>query len=444
MTEAREASESPSRFAGIEIPPDLKWSNFFNMYLATILMASVMIVSAAVQPALLKEVLNVPEDQAGSINAGLMNMEQIATLLLIGLVGILSDKVGRRILAMFGFLVCGVFYFVFGHTKDISLLLGITSMGGQVFVAYIIRFVIGIGIILAFPQFITLVADYTYQRDRGKGMALNGVMMGLGAMVAFGVLAQIARKTGLMSLFYMAGALGFVGVIVSRLWLVDRMPKEKPKKLGMREIYKVVSKSLALKVSYVATFVGRPDSITTATFLILWMVYVADKFGISPVTATAKGGLLVMATGLAAFVTFPIAGVFLDRWGRIPVIVIGFIVGGIGFCLAAVTENPFSPVMYLFFCLTVIGRAGSGTGANTLCSDASPRPLLGSILGGLNTMNPLGVLFFLQVGGFLFDKVGYGAPFALKGIADLACGLWIFAIRKRIAVSKEEGAHTYP
>jgi MFS family permease len=441
MPERQKGSEPRNRFVGIEIPPGLKRSNFFNMYLATFFIACLMIVPPVLEPAFLKEVINIPEEQAGSLNAGLENMSEVATLLFIGLIGILSDKVGRRILAIIGFLVCGVFYILFGHAKDISLVLGITGVAGQIFVTYVIRFIIGIGLILGYPQFIALVADYTYEGDRGKGMALNGIMTGLGGVIVFGVLAQVARKTGLMSLFYISGALGFIGALVSRLWVVDRMPKEKPKRLGIKETYNVVSKSLALKVSYVATLLARSDSMIASIFLIVWAVYAAEEFGISPVKATAKGGIIIMVGAMAAFLAFPIAGVLLDRWRRVPVVISGFIVSGVGFCLAAATENPFSPAMYLFVSLMMVGMAAATTGANTLASDASPKPLLGSILGGLNTMHPIGALFFLQVGGFLFDTVGCGAPFALKGIANLACGLWILTIRTRVVTHKAQEVH---
>jgi len=126
MIEEREGSGASRRFVGIEIPADLKWSNFFNMYLATFFIACLLIVPAVLQPALLKEVINIPEEQAGSINAGLQNMHYVATLLFIVLVGILSDKVGRRILAIIGFAACGVFYILFGYTKEISLAQNIT------------------------------------------------------------------------------------------------------------------------------------------------------------------------------------------------------------------------------------------------------------------------------------------------------------------------------
>ena len=85
-----------------------------------------------------------------------------------------------------------------------------------------------------------------------------------------------------------------------------------------------------------------------------------------------------------------------------------------------------------------VGMAGAITGANTLASDASPKGLVGSILGGLNTMQPIGILFFVGVGGYLFDKIGPEAAFALKGFASLLLGVWFFMIKGSI---KEELQH---
>jgi MFS family permease len=447
MEQAQSDSATGRRFAGIEIPAELKWSNFFNLYVASFCIAALVSIPAVLQPAFLKEVINIPREQAGSINSGLQNMSQVAWLLFVGIAGIFSDKVGRRILAIAGFLILGVFFIVFGYAKDVSLALGITSIGGQVFVTYVIRFIVGIGIILAFPQTITMVADYTSYRDRGKGMAYHGMMMSLGSILVFGVLVQVARTTGLMSLFYMSGVLGFLGVIVSQLGLVDRMPKQKAKKLGLREIYPVVSRSLAIKVSYLTTLVGRVDIVVISTFLIVWMVYAAEKFGVyaaekfgvSPVKATARGGIALLVMSFVTMVVWPFIGILLDRWGRVQVMVTGLISAGVGFCLIGATENPFSPMIFVYVCLLGVGFSATQASANALASDASPKQMLGSILGGLNTMQPLGALFFLQAGGFIFDNLGYWSAFVLKGVADLICGLWIFAVRKGITVPKEEG-----
>jgi MFS family permease len=438
MEQMSESTSLRRSFGGIPIPEGLKWSHFFNLYFASFLIACLMAVPAVLQPAFLKEVINIPREQAGSINSGLQNMSQIATLLFVGLIGILSDRIGRRILIVLGFLVCWVFFILFGYTKDIALSLGITSIGGQIFIAYVIRFFIGIGIILSFPQTTTMVADYINPRDRGKGMAWHGAVMGMASILVFGVMAQVARKTGLMSLFYMSAALGFLGLLVSRFGIVDRMPKEKAKKTGLKEIYQVVSKSLALKVSYGVTFVTRADIVMNATFLIVWMVYMADKFNLSPVKATAKGGMVMLVMAVFTILCYPVLGVLLDRIGRVPVLIAGTILSGVGFCLIAATKNPFSPSLFFYVSIMSVGFAAASLGAITLTADVAPKPLLGSILGGLNTMQPIGILIFLQIGGLLFDKVGYWTPFALKGIANLVCGLCILAVRKRIVIPKEE------
>jgi len=45
-------------------------------------------------------------------------------------------------------------------------------------------------------------------------------------------------------------------MIKKKVLLVDCMPTQKAKKLGIREIYPVVSKSLAIKASYIETLGG--------------------------------------------------------------------------------------------------------------------------------------------------------------------------------------------
>jgi len=440
MNEKSETILPMKRFAGIPVPADLTRLNFFSLYLASLCVACLLTIPAILQPLFLKEVISIPPEQAGSINSGLQNMSQVAMLLFVGMIGILSDKVGRRILIVIGFLVCAVFFVLFGHAKDIALAMGITGIGGQLFVTYLIRFIIGIGIFLAFPQFITMIADYTTPRHRGKGMAYNGVMMALGSMITFVVMAQVARKTGLMSLFYLAGGIGFLGLIVTRLGLVDRMPGEKAKKLGVKEIYRVVSESLPLKASYLTTLSVRSDVLVLGTFLMVWAVYASEKFGLRSVEATARVGIVMAVMSVAGILFPPVVGVLLDRVGRVPVLIIGALAAGTGLCLMAFTNNPFSSLMYIYVILIGVGFSSAALGAMTLASDVSPKPLLGSILGGLNTMQPIGVLFFLQVGGFLFDTYGYWTPFALKGAANLVLGVWLVMARHRIKAEALECA----
>jgi MFS family permease len=106
--------------------------------------------------------------------------------------------------------------------------------------------------------------------------------------------------------------------------------------------------------------------------------------------------------------------------------------------LLAVSPNPFSPLVYIAMIFAAVGMAGSIAGANTLASDASPKGMVGSILGGLNTMQPIGILFFVGLGGYLFDRFSPGWAFALKGIASLILCMWIFMIKDRITTDLQQ------
>ena len=428
MHKPEEVKSSVKKFGGITVPDDLTKTNFFNLYLATFLMGCLMTFPAICQAPLLR-VLGVAPENAGTLNAGLQNMSQVATLLFVGYIGYLSDKHGRRILAIIGFIVCAVFYILFGYTKEISLTMGLTSLNSQVAVGFVIRFVLGIGLILGFPQFITMVADYTLPQDRGKGMAFNGICMGLASLVVAGFLSAIARKTGLLSIFYMACITGILGVIVCKFGLVDRIMAKEEKK-SFKEIWQIVAKSMDLKVSYVATFVSRADVVVIATLLSAWLVNVVGKE--ASMQAIMRFGLAMAAMSIVAFIAFPVLGILLDKWGRVPVLILSLLTGGTGLCLIGSLSNPFSPLLFLYIAIVGIGMAGSVTGANTLATDGAPKGMTGVILGGLNSMQPVGILFFLQFGGFLFDKLGPWSCFVLKGVADIIVGIWIISVKGKI------------
>ena len=72
-------------------------------------MGMLMSVLAIIQPAFLTDIVKIEQAFAGSINGLLQNMSQIATLAFVAIIGVLSDKVGRKILAFPGFIVVAVF-----------------------------------------------------------------------------------------------------------------------------------------------------------------------------------------------------------------------------------------------------------------------------------------------------------------------------------------------
>ncbi len=122
----------------------------------------------------------------------------------------------------------------------------------------------------------------------------------------------------------------------------------------------------------------------------------------------------------------------LEKKGRMPTIIFSVLCAGISMLLVAIAPGPFHWLCFLAAIFAGIGMAGSIVGANTLAMDASPITLMGAVMGGLSTMQPIGILFFLALGGVLYDGISPGAAFALKGIASIALVVWLFTIRNDV------------
>ncbi len=445
------------RFAGIEVPPDLKRSNFFFLYLNLLLIGILLAIPAMMQPAFLKDIIKVSGDFFGSINGAMQSIGQVAMLLFIGVLGVLSDRIGRKPLAVIGFAVLAISFLLFLYSNTIASFLRIPSDAAATFcaalsftsdqdvfrsfspgllMAYLIRFVIGFGLVMVFPQFKAMIADYTDEKGRGKGMAFNGLMIGLGALLVFTVFSPLGRRSGIEMLFYASALIGVVGVGMSFLGLRERLPERKEHNAGVKELIHVVRESLAMKASYLCALVTRVDVPITATYLITWAVKVGPRYGMSSETASFKGAVPMMVMSTFTLVAFPVFGILLDRWGRIPTIILTLFLGGMGFLIIAGAPSPFLSSATLIG-VTLVGCSvcGAVVGSSALAADASPPELMGSTLGGLNTMAQVGLIFFLAIGGVLFDKVGPGGVFLVKGMANIVVGVYIFAVRKKIRIT---------
>jgi MFS family permease len=447
------------RFLGIDVPPGLKRINFFFLYLNTFLVGILLSIPGIIQPAFLKDIINVSDDFFGSINGVLQSMALVASLLFVGIIGMLSDKTGRKSLVVPGFVLLAVFYFLFFYSGSIARLLHVPadfsatvcavlslsnaketfiSFSPALLTAYAIRFMIGLGLVLVYPQFKTMVADYTVKKDRGKGLALNGVMIGLGSLVVFTVFAPIGKKSGVEILFYISACIAVAGSVLSLCGLRERLPEQKSVQRGFKEILRIVIKSPALKASYLCAFITRTDVVLTATYLIAWAVKIAPEYGLSSGAASFKGAIPMMVMGTFSLFAYPMFGILLDRWGRVPTIILTLFLGGAGFLCLAASSTPF-PGTFIILGMLLIGCCVSGAvvGSSALAVDASPPELVGSILGGLNTLAQIGLILFLFCGGVIFDKLNPGWVFLIKGIINLSIGILFFIVRKKITIQSQ-------
>jgi hypothetical protein len=267
---------------------------------------------------------------------------------------------------------------------------------------------------MTFPQFSTLAADYTMPRDRGKAMSYNGFMLGMAGIFVFNVLAQIPKKLGIMSLFYICVVTALIGATWLKATLRDRLPEKTIKKRNFKELFRAVSKSFALKIGYVGYLVSRADTMIIGTFLMVWAVESAKQYGLTPLQATAVGGTALGVQMMVAVSCNPVS------------------LSTVGFIILGSVGNPFSKLVWLAVALIGASQASVTISSNALCADAAPKPLLGTVMGGKNTMAPIGTIIFLQLGGLLFDTVGPMGAFFMKALVNFLTFAWVLSVRKKV------------
>jgi MFS family permease len=455
MAEAAETQKKVPKFAGITILSGLSKTNYFFFFFNTFLLGIFLSVTAVLQPAFMKDIIQIDQDFAGTIISFLQNMSQIATLLFVAYLGALSDKIGRKIMILASFISLFIAFYLFKESNAIAIGLGInpetaaticawlsfspdkaaafTSFAPGLLVSYVARFLIGIGLILGYPQLIIMVGDYTSQNDRGKGMGLNGMTAGVASLVMFGAFGVIMKKYGVLAGFDTCLILAAVGAVLTAVFMKDRMPEKPAEKQGLKDVFPILKESKAMKAAYWTALITRGDIVVLATYLVVWGVLVGPEHGyVTATKASLMATIPMMVMGVISMFAFPVLGVMLDKKGRMPVVILAVICAGISMLLIAAAPNPFHWLCLVAALFAGIGMAGSIAGANTLAMDASPITLLGAVMGGLGTMQPIGILFFLGVGGVLFDSVAPGAAFALKGVASLLLVIWLFSVRKAV------------
>src|SRR3990170_8452452 len=160
-------------FLGIILREGITKLNFATLSFIAFLCMTMNILPVVLQPLFLQEVIGINRQHLGKINASLSVLVEVTIILLVGVIGILSDKIGRRGLLVAGFTFTGIFILCFGSSHTIADFIGVNK---PLLLVYVFRFFIGFSMLLVWPQIQSLFTDYTFIAGRGKAMAIMGFM----------------------------------------------------------------------------------------------------------------------------------------------------------------------------------------------------------------------------------------------------------------------------
>ncbi|MBF0435646.1 MAG: MFS transporter [Magnetococcales bacterium] len=407
-----------------------------SLYLVVALSMIFMTLVLATQPLFLKG-LGLGRDNAGFVNANIQVITELVDLLFVGYLGYLSDRFGRIPIMYYGFVLSAITAAITPFCLEIGLFLGISGVA----VFYAARIVMSIGSTAVWPQLGTLTGDYTTQKNRPMLLAKVGFMTAFGATLVYAVLMQLPKYIGLTMVMMISVATAVAGAWLSRHFLTERAIPIKQEKFPFAKVMALLRQDRDLRLSFLAAFSSRNDMVIIGLFLMTWFIYFADLLPhVSHAQAAGQAGIIIGFIGFIILVSLPFWGWLIQNVGRVESLTLGMVLSGAGFTGMGLIINPFSWWTFLPALFVGLGQAGCLLAPQTLALDISPPDMRGSVMGAFNTVGCIGIVFFIQIGGFLFDLLSPTSPFIFTGLANfviMAYGLWVLRAGSRDGLKEE-------
>jgi MFS family permease len=444
--QAADAVAEKRGYFGVDLKEGAAWRNVLTMVVVMLMLQITYQMWGIIIPRYLMEVAGLSRQHLGKVTGSLGITYDIIRITFAAVFGALADRFGRKTLLIAGTIVAALSYFYFAFTPEMAVLFGINL----IVLAYVARIAIALSMQMLTPQLLPTFFDYSLPHCRGRISSLYGFAMALGAFLAYRILGPASKALAIRDYILIGTWISLGVLILALLGVVDLTPAREKVAFTWKSIWAttknsfknfgdawpIVRKSPGLLFCYAVAFVEKSDHSVQIYFFFAWCVVVARKLAMTRAEATAEAAIIISWSALAGLIVYTVGGFIVDRFGRKFSLMVGLFFSGIAFICLGLFDNP----LVMGAAIAIVFR-GFGTALATLCSyallsDLSPKRLIGTIFGGYNMSAAIGMTSVVAIAIFLFDYVGYGAPFILAGGMDLAVFVWGLVIWKKIPERK--------
>ena len=465
-------SNQNKRFMFTELQPGIRRRNLVTFYMAAFVTIGLAVLLSVLQPFLLEAFLEIPSEEQGSVTGTATVVGEIVLLCVIGAWGAASDKVGRRMVYVFGMILVALAYALLPLVSETVHL-------------YMIRGIYAIGMAGATGMMATLAGDYVLDRDRGKANGFMGLCNAMGAAVAATVLAKVPVKlresyieSGMEAseaaiaagwrTYIMIGAMALFFAVLLRLGLAGRSTDTKVERIPfskrMKEGIEAAKEDRVTAISYVTAFVARADLAIAGLFIPLWCsLYIqenpealsslgsyseggpeaaacmADSICLS-LGGLERAGILIAMIGAGSLFSAPLMGILTDRINRLNAVAFALALNVVGYGLTYFVSDPFSTSMLFVVMIIGAGEVAGAISTQSLIQQQAPERSRGSVIGFFGFCGGLGILVNSFLGGKMFDAISYNAPFVWIAGLNLVVVFACIAVNR--SVRREQEAKT--
>lgn len=429
------ASPAGQKLGPVRLMPGVTRGHTLSYLWAAFVSIGVFTYATSLQPYLLEVNIGVPAAERGAVSGNLQFWQEVVALVMVGFFGAWSDRVGRRLVYVVGFLIAALAYAAYPFADDLGQLM-------------IYRLIFAVGIAALGGMLATVLADYPVDADRGKLTGMSFFLNAVGALVFFVGLSQLPQifqnagfteiGAGRASYLTVAG-ICFVSAIVMlglKPGRPDQVPRREPLLTLLRQGL-AAGRQPRIALAYAASFAARADLVIVALFLSLWVQTAAIADGYTAAEATSKQGALFGIVQGSAMLWAPFFGWLADKINRVTLVILATVLSIAGYGWMGFTPDPAaSAAAFGAAAMLGIGQASGILASQVLIGQEAPGPIRGAVIGMVGFFGAVGILLISKLGGFAFDAWRPGAPFIIMSIANAA--LLVFAVYVRFGTRQRE------
>jgi MFS family permease len=413
-------SENPSgqKFGPVRLMPGVTRGHVGAYLWAAFVSIGIFTYITALQPYLLQVNVGVPVEQRGAVSGNLQFWQEIITLLCVGLFGAWSDRVGRRIVYITGFLITGLAYAAYPFADDVGQLL-------------IYRVIYAVGVAALGGMLATVLADYPVDADRGKLTGISFFLNAVGALIFFAVLTRLpemyqgfgATETEAGRFAYLTIAAVCVLSALVMLGLKPGPPDQVTQRLPLRILLAqglAAGRKPRIALAYAASFAARADLVIVALFLSLWVQTAAIADGATAAEASSRQGALFGIVQGCAMLWAPVFGWMADKLDRVTLVIIATVLSIVGYGWMGFTPDPaIGGAAFGAAAMLGVGQASGILASQVLIAQEAPSAIRGAVIGMVGFFGALGILAISKIGGITFDEWRPGSPFIIMAAANV-------------------------
>jgi DHA1 family tetracycline resistance protein-like MFS transporter len=314
------------------------------------------------------------------------------------LLGVLSDRFGRRKVILIALAGSALDYLVMGWAPTIAWLFGARAVSGF-FGA-------------AMSTCNAYVADVTPPERRAHGFGLLGAAFGIGFVLGPAV-GGFLGEANLRLPFFAAAIAVAVNCAYGIWWLPESLPVQKRRPFDWKRANPVGGLLNLRRLPGILGFAGVYFLAVFGTMMLqsTWVLYTGYRYGWSP----RQVGVSLMVVGISAVVVQgKLVGMILTRIGEKRGLLIGLSLSAIVMVLYGVATEGW--MIYPLICIGSFGGL-TGPSVQTLITRGVPADEQGTVQGALASLSSLATVFAPPIAAWSFGAcIGPNAVVYLPGI----------------------------